>query len=136
VNPFSGLPIPPSTITGYTRQLDGVSGLPRADRRLLRWRGTSFPPTDSPDQRIGTDVAFELTWDSNHLVPEFQLQRRVGLSIVRRRAELYLRVHDKNTTLSLGWSHAYDQVLANQFTFLTHSTVKNTDTSSSAARSC
>jgi len=25
-DPFSGAPIPPSTITGYTRQLDGVSG--------------------------------------------------------------------------------------------------------------
>src|SRR5205085_4411899 len=33
----------------------------------------------------------------------------------------------KNTTLSLGWSHDYDRVLANQFTFLTSSAFKNTD---------
>jgi Protein of unknown function (DUF3570) len=125
-DPFSGAAIPPSQITGYTRQLDGVTGASQAavPRAMDQ---NKVPVTDSPDQRIGTDIAIGLTKGPHRLVPEFSFSNESDYRSYAFALNYTYEFNDKNTTLSLGWSHAYDQVLANEFTFLTSSSHKNTD---------
>jgi hypothetical protein len=60
-------------------------------------------------------------------VPEFSYSNESDYRSYAFALNYSYEFNEKNTTLNLGWSHAYDQVLANEFTFLTHSTVKNTD---------
>jgi Protein of unknown function (DUF3570) len=126
-DPVSGARIPPSSITGFTRQLNGISGASQGGSVPQAISQNTLPVTDSSDQRLASDAAIGLTWGPHRLVPEFSFSnehdyRSYGLAL-----NYTYEFNQKNTTLSLGWSHAYDQVLANQFTFLTHSTVKNTD---------
>ena len=125
-DPFSGTAIPPASITGYTRQLDGVSGASQAPvpRAMAQ---NKVPVTDSPDQRAATDIAIGLTKGPHRLVPEFSFSNESDYRSYAFALNYSYEFNDKNTTLSLGWSHAYDRILANQFTFLTSSSFKNTD---------
>lgn len=125
-DPRTGVAIPPSTITGYTRQLDGVSGASQGSAPAAMAKNT-VPLSESVDTRWATDIAIGLTKGPHRLVPEISYStesdyRSYGLAL-----NYSYEFNDKNTTLNLGWSHAYDQVLANQFTFITHDTHKNTD---------
>jgi hypothetical protein len=125
-DPRTGSAIPPAAITGFTRLIDGVSGASQgATPRALAQNKVQV--TESDDDREATDVAIGLTHGRDRLVPEFSYSnehdyRSYGFALNYTR-----EFNEKNTTLNLGWSHAYDEVLANRFTFLTHSTVKNTD---------
>jgi hypothetical protein len=85
------------------------------------------PVVDSPDYRLGTDVAFGLTQGPHRLVPEFSFSNETDYRSYGFALNYTREFNDKNTTLSLGWAHAYDEVLANENTFLARSTVKNTD---------
>ncbi len=125
-DPFSGRAIPPSQITGYTRQLDGVSGASQSGPVRAMAQNT-LPTSDSPDQRVGTDVAIGLTMGPHRLVPEFSFSNESDYRSYAFALNYSYEFNDKNTTVSLGWSHAYDRVLTNAFTFLTHSTFKNSD---------
>ncbi len=125
-DPRTGSRIPPSSITGYTRQLDGVSGASQSAAGIAM-RQNKVPVTESDDDRVATDFAVGLTHGPDRLVPEFSFSnehdyRSYGFALNYSR-----EFNDKNTTLNLGYSHAYDEVLANEFTFLPHSTTKNTD---------
>jgi hypothetical protein len=125
-DPRTGLPIPSSTITGYTRTLDGMSGASQTSGPVAIPHD-QVPLADSPDQRWAGDIALGLTHGSHRLVPQFSYSsesdyRSYGFSL-----NYYYDFNQKNTTLNLGWSHAYDQVLATEFTFLTHDSIKNTD---------
>jgi hypothetical protein len=126
-DPVTGARIPPSSITGYTRELDGVSGASQSGSGPAAMAQNKLPVTDSPDQRAATDVAIGLTQGPHRLVPEFSFSNESDYRSYGLALNYTYEFNDKNTTLSIGWAHAYDQVLANQFTFLTHSTVKNTD---------
>jgi hypothetical protein len=126
-DPVTGAPIPPSTITGYTRSLDGVSGASQSGGGPAAMSQNKLPTTDSPDYRFGTDVAIGLTYGPHRFVPEFSYSNESDYRSYAFALNYSYEFNEKNTTLNLGWSHAYDQVLANEFTFLTHSTVKNTD---------
>src|SRR4051794_15770520 len=50
-DPRTGAAIPPSTITGYTRTLDGVSGASQNSQVPVAMAQNKVPLTDSPDQR-------------------------------------------------------------------------------------
>jgi hypothetical protein len=127
-DPRTGAAIPPASITGYTRQLDGVSGASQSGGQgPAVMAQNKLPVTDSPDQRAATDIAFGLTRGPHRLVPELSFSNESDYRSYGFALNYSYEFNEKNTTLDLGWSHAYDQVLANQFTFLTHSTVKNTD---------
>src|SRR2546421_1677636 len=126
-DPFSGTAIPPSSITGYTRQLDGVSGASQSGPVPLAMAQNKLPVSDSPDQREATDIAIGLTRGPHRLVPEFSFSNESDYRSYAFALNYSYEFNQKNTTLNLGWSHAYDEVLANQFTFLTKSTFKNTD---------
>jgi len=126
-DPFSGLPIPPSSITGYTRQLDGVTGASQASAVPRAMAQNTLPVSDSPDQRVGTDIAIGLTKGPHRLVPEFSFSNESDYRSYAFALNYTYEFNQKNTTLSLGWSHAYDQILANDFTFLASSAHKNTD---------
>ena len=126
-DPFSGTPVPPSSITGYTRTLDGISGASQSGPVPRAMAQNKLPVTDSPDQRAATDIAIGLTKGPHRLVPEFSFSNESDYRSYAFALNYTYEFNDKNTTLSLGWSHAYDRVLANQFTFLTQSSFKNTD---------
>ena len=127
IDPGTGAAIPPSSITGYTRQLDGVSGASQSGPTVRAMAQNKLPAVDSPDQRLGTDVAVGLMFGPHRLVPEFSYSNESDYRSYGFALNYTYEFNDKNTTLSLGWSHAYDRVLANQFTFLTDSAVKKTD---------
>jgi len=126
-DPFTGAAIPPSSITGYTRQLDGVSGASQAGQVPRAMAQNKLPVTDSPDQRAATDIAIGLTRGPHRLVPEFSFSNESDYRSYAFALNYTYEFNEKNTTLSLGWSHAYDQILANDFTFLTNSAHKNSD---------
>src|SRR5258706_8628858 len=69
-DPFSGTAVPPSSITGYTRQLDGVSGASQSSAVPRAVAQNKLPVSDSPDQREATDIAIGLTRGPHRLVPE------------------------------------------------------------------
>jgi hypothetical protein len=127
VDPGTGAAIPPSTITGYTRTLDGVSGASQSGPVVRAMSQNKLPVVESPDHRNATDVAIGLTQGPHRLVPEFSYSDESDYRSYGFALNYSFEFNDKNTTLSLGWSHAYDRVLANQNTFLTDSSFKNTD---------
>ncbi len=126
-DPASGALIPPSSIVGYTRQFDGVSGASQSGPVIHAMDQNKLPTVDSPDQRLGTDVAFGLTSGPHRLVPEFSFSNESDYRSYALALNYTFEFNDKNSTLSLGWSHAYDRILANPNMFLASSTVKNTD---------
>jgi len=126
-DPGTGELIPPSSITGYTRQLDGVSGASQSGPVIRAMEQNKLPVTESPDQRFGSDVAIGLTLGQHRLVPEFSFSNESDYRSYGFALNYTYEFNDKNTTFSLGWSHATDQVLANENTFLTKSSNKNTD---------
>jgi hypothetical protein len=126
-DPRTGVPIPPSTITGYTRQLDAVSGASQSGSGPSAMAQNQLPLSQSVDVRWATDVAIGLTHGPHRLVPEFSYSTESDYLSYAFALNYSYEFNNKNTTLNLGWSHAYDRVLANQFTFLAQSTEKNTD---------
>lgn len=126
-DPGTGDLIPPASITGYTRQFDGVSGASQRGPVIRAMDQNKLPVVDSPDQREGTDLAIGLTFGQHRLVPEFSFSNESDYRSYGFALNYTYEFNQKNTTFSMGWSHAYDQVLANQNTFLTQSSNKNTD---------
>ncbi len=126
-DPGTGAAIPPSSITGYTRQLDGVSGASQSGPVIRAMSQNKVPVTDSPDYRNATDLAFAVTYGPHRLVPEVSYSNESDYRSYGFALNYTYEFNDKNTTLSLGWSHAYDRVLANKNMFLAESEVKNTD---------
>ncbi len=123
-DPQSHTRIPPIAITGYTRQLDGVSGASPISRAISK---NMVPLANSNDFRLGTDISAAITSGPHRFVPEFSYSSETDYVSYAAALNYSLELNDKNTILNLGWSHAYDFVLANQFTYITHHEVKNTD---------
>jgi hypothetical protein len=126
-DPVTGRPIPPSSITGFTRQLDGISGASQSSPGPKAMAQNKLPVTHSEDERIGSDFAIGLTRGPHRLVPEFSFSNENDYRSFAFALNYTYEFNEKNTTLNLGWSHSYDEVLANDFTFLSKSTVKNSD---------
>jgi hypothetical protein len=126
-DPGTGSLIPPSTITGYTRTLDGVSGASQSGPVVRAMSQNKVPIVDSPDFRLGTDVSVGLTHGPHRLAPELSFSNESDYRSYGFALNYSYELNDKNTILNLGWSHAYDEVLANENTFLTKSSIKNTD---------
>jgi hypothetical protein len=127
-DPRTGALIPPSSITGFTRSLDGVSGASQTGGTgPVAMAQNSLPVSQSQDVRWGTDLAIGITSGPHRFVPEFSFSNESDYRSYGFALNYTYEFNDKNTTLNLGWSHAYDRVLSNEFTFLTHSALKNTD---------
>lgn len=123
--PQTHTPIPDAAITGFTRKLDAVSGAsPVSGATISR---NALPLAESRDIRRGADVAAALTFGPNHLVPEFSYSEENDYISYSGALNFSREFNDKNTILSAGWSHSYDRVLANQFTYITRRQIKNTD---------
>lgn len=126
-DPRTGAPIPPSTITGYTRQLDGVSGASQGGTNAAAMAQNTLSLANSTDVRWASDVAIGLTNGPHRLVPEFSYSNESDYRSYGFALNYSYEFNEKNTVLNLGWSHAYDLVLPNEFTFLEHRAIKNTD---------
>jgi Protein of unknown function (DUF3570) len=116
--------IPTALITGFTRPLDGVSGASPVTHAIAQ---NLVSLAQSTDNREGTDVSAGITWGSNHFLPEFSYSNESDYVSYGAAINYSRDFNEKNTTLNVGWSHAYDLVLSNQFTYLTHGAIKNTD---------
>jgi hypothetical protein len=123
-NPRTHAPVPPAAITGFTRPLDGVSGASPVSQVTPR---DIIPLANSEDARMGIDLAAGLNFGPHRLVPEVSYSNEHDYVSYAGALNYSLELNDKNTTLNVGWSHAYDRVLSNPFTFLTHDATKNSD---------
>lgn len=126
-DPRTGAAIAPSSITGYTRQLDGVSGASQSGPGVRAMAQNKLQLADSPDNREATDVAVGLTSGPHRLVPEFSYSNESDYQSYGFALNYSYEFNNKNSSLNLGWSHSYDKVLANGGTFLTSSSYKNSD---------
>jgi len=124
INPRTHSPVPPATITGFTRPIDGVSG---ASPLTGATSHNTIPLANSQDIRRGIDVSSGLTFGPSKFVPELSYSKERDYVSYGAALNYSIDLNDKNTTLNAGLSHAFDQVLSNEFTFLRHTAVKNTD---------
>ena len=121
--PKTHTPVPTAAITGFTRPLDGISGASPA-QVLAR---NTIPLATSHDIRRGIDITTGLTFGPNRLAPEFSYSKETDYVSFAGALNYSLELNDKNTILNAGWSHSYDRVLPNQFTYLTRRAIKNSD---------
>ena len=122
--PVTHTPVPSSAITGFTRLIDGISGASQVAGPISR---NTIPLAGSHDIRRGGDIAAGLTLGPNRLTPEFSYSQENDYVSWAGGLNYSLELNEKNTVVSAGWSHAYDRVLANSFTYLTRRAIKNTD---------
>lgn len=87
----------------------------------------TLPLAESSDIRRGADVAAGLTFGPNRLAPEFSYSEENDYISYSGALNFSRDFNDKNTTLNAGWSHSYDRVLPNRFTYITTRQIKNSD---------
>jgi hypothetical protein len=123
--PQTGTPVPNSAITGFvSRNMDAVSGASPGSAVVNR---NAEPLADSRDIRRGFDVSAGLTFGSQKFVPEFSYSEENDYISYAGALNYSLELNQKNTVLNAGWTHSYDHVLANSFTFITDRAIKNSD---------
>jgi hypothetical protein len=123
--PITHEPVPNSSITGFTRLIDGVTSASQVAGAHLK--PGDIPLADSHDIRRGGDIAFGLTVGPSKFTPSFSYSNETDYISWAGGLTYALELNDKNTILSVGWSHAYDQILDNEFTYITSRQIKNTD---------
>lgn len=123
-NPHTHESIPPSTLTGYTRPLNGVSGASPVTQAIRR---DTVPLAQSDDIRRGIDLSAGIDSGPSRFIPEFSYSRENDYISYAGAINYLIEFNNKNTTLNVGWSHSYDQVLSNQFTYINHREIKNSD---------
>jgi hypothetical protein len=123
--------VPSNEIAGFTRsRLDAVSGASPGSAGGSGGAGiseTAVPTAQSRDYRTAFNVAAGLNFGNQHLVPQIAYSRESDYISYSGALNYSLDLNDKNTTVNAGWSHADDQVLANNSTFITNDQIKNTD---------
>jgi hypothetical protein len=122
--PVTHAPVPNSTITGFTRTIDGISGASKVAASVSH---NALPLAQSHDIRRGGDFALGLTLGPGRLTPQFSYSQESDYVSWGGALNYSLELNDKTTVVSTGWSHDYDRVLANRFTYLTSRKIKNTD---------
>src|SRR5436305_4712372 len=113
--PITHAPVPNSAITGYTRLIDGISGASHVAGQVSR---TAIPLAESRDIRRGGDIAVGYTFGPHRLTPQISYSQENDYISWAGALNYSLELNDKNTVISAGWSHAYDQILATPFSFL------------------
>jgi len=125
VQPKTHTPVPNPAITGFTGSLDAVSGAsPSASQASSH---NSIPLANSHDIRRGIDITTGLTFGQNRLAPEFSYSKERDYVSYALALNYSLELNEKNTILNAGWSHSYDQLLPNNFTYIADRAIKNTD---------
>jgi len=122
--PITHEPIPTSQITGYTRLMDSLSGASPVSGSTSH---SALPLTDSSDIRRGGDLAVGFTNGPHRLVPQISYSAENDYESLAGSLTYSLELNEKNTILTAGWSHAYDQIVPNDFTYIDSRKTKNTD---------
>ena len=122
--PGTNTPIPPSTITGFSRTLDAVSGASPSSAGVSR---DSIPLALSHDIRRGGDLDVGLTFGASRFTPAFSYSQENDYVSWAGSLNYSVELNDKNTVLGAGWSHAYDRVLPVRYAYITDRKIKNTD---------
>ena len=118
------LAIPSSAITGFARPVDGVSGASPARQATA---ANVIPLAKMSDDRLGLDVAPGFNYGSQRFVPEISFSAEDDYLSFGLALNYSIALNDKNTILNAGWSHDYDLVESNRFTYINHTESKNTD---------
>jgi hypothetical protein len=122
--PITHAPVPNSAITGYTRLIDGITSASRVSSEVSR---TDIPLAESRDIRRGGDIAVGYTFGPHRLTPQISYSQENDYISWAGALNYSFEFNDKNTVLNAGWSHAYDQILATNFSFLDGREIKSTD---------
>ncbi len=123
--PVTHQPVPNAAITGYTRLIDGVSGASSVAGAVVS--KTAIPLAESRDVRRGGDVAFGMTFGSSRVTPQISFSQESDYISWAGGLSYSLELNDKTTVLEAGWTHAYDQLLPTNFSYLSSRQTKNTD---------
>jgi hypothetical protein len=123
--PITHAPVPNSTITGFTRAIDGVSGASQVSGAPISH--SEIPLAESRDIRYGGDIAVGYTFGPNRLTPQISHSQENDYISWAGGLTYSLELNEKNTIVSAGWSHAYDQVLPANGSYITSQQIKNTD---------
>ena len=116
--------IPPATIVGFNRNLDGVGGASPTAQAVPH---NTIPLAQSQDIRRGFEIAPGFTIGSHHLVPQFNYSGENDYVSWAGAINDTWELNNKNTLLNFGWSHSYDRVLNTPFTYINHRQIKNSD---------
>ena len=122
--PITHTPIPSSTITGFTRLIDGVSGASQVAGAVSH---SAIPLAASRDIREGGDIAVGLTFGPHRLTPQISYSQENDYISWAGALNYSVELNDKNTVVNAGWSHAYDRILPTMFAYLNGRQIKNTD---------
>jgi len=122
--PGTTTPVPSSTITGFSRILDAVSGASPSSASLSR---SAIPLAGSHDIRRGGDIDLGLTFGPSRFTPSISYSQENDYVSWAGALNYSLELNEKNTVVSAGWSHAYDRVLPASFSYLADRKIKNTD---------
>lgn len=124
VNPQTHQRVPPSAITGFTRPLNGMSGASSPSQASPLG---VVPLAGSHDIRRGLDVTSGVAFGPARFIPEFSYSKENDYISYSGALNGTYDLNNKNTTLNAGWSHSYDQVLSNPFTYIRSTAIKNSD---------
>ena len=116
--------IPPATIVGYNRNLDGMGGASPTANAVPH---NQIPLAQSQDIRRGVEVAPGFTFGPHHLVPSFSYSGESDYVSWAGAINDTWELNNKNTLLNFGWSHSYDRVLSTPFTYISSRQIKNSD---------
>jgi len=123
--PITHEPIPNSSITGFTRLIDGVAGASPVSGAPISH--SEIPLAESRDIRRGGDIGLGFTFGPHHLTPQISYSQENDYISWAGSLNYSLELNEKNTIISAGWSHAYDQILPATGSYIEHRQIKNTD---------
>jgi hypothetical protein len=122
--PGTNTPIPSSAITGFSGNLDAVSGASPHSAGISR---DTIPLASSHDNRMGGDLDLGLTYGASKFTPAISYSQENDYISWAGSLNYSLELNNKNTVIGAGWSHAYDRLLPVRFAYITQEKVKNTD---------
>jgi hypothetical protein len=127
-SPVTHAPVPNSSITGFTRLIDAVSGASQSGGSgSTALSHSAIPLAESHDIRRGGDLSLGFTFGPSRVVPTLSYSAENDYISWAGGLTYSLELNEKNTVVSAGWSHAYDRVLPNSYSYITERQIKNTD---------